>query len=101
MEVSSLVFALVLFSAGVLLIFLISGDFKGKKVQVQRIPDAPQRSPHVAPRVSKGTRQTSTPPPRLNAVKPAPATAARVETADQFQGLNVALVRETFERFTR
>jgi hypothetical protein len=100
MEVSSLVFALVLFSAGMLLIFLISGDFKEKKRQVQRIPDAPHRSPHGVPHASKGARQTST-PPRVNAIKPATATAARVETGDQFQGLSVALVRETFERFTR
>jgi hypothetical protein len=100
MDVSSLVFALGLFSAGVLLIFMISGDFKEKKRQVQKIPESVQRSPHAAHSVRAIARQAST-PPRVNSVNTATAAAVNVEAVDQLQGLNVAVVRETFERFTR
>ncbi len=100
MDFSSLVFALGLFSAGVLLIFMISGDFKEKKRQVQKIPNSVQRTPHAANPVRAIARQPST-PSRVNSVSAATAAAVKVEAVDQFQGLSVAVLRETFERFTR
>jgi hypothetical protein len=100
MDLSSLVFALGLFSAGVLLIFMISGDFKEKKRQVQRIPDSVHRSPHATHNVPAVARQPST-PSRVNTGDATRTMAVTVETADQLQSLNVAVVRETFERFTR
>lgn len=100
MDLSSLVFALGLFSAGVLLIFMISGDFKEKKRQVQRIPDSVHRSPHAARHLPAVARQSST-PSRVNAVNASRTAAVKVEAVDQLQSLNAAVVRETFERFTR
>jgi hypothetical protein len=109
MEFSSLVFALVLFSAGVWLIFMISGDFKGRKGQVQQIPPAPHRNPQrprpapitgARPHAFNSTRQTPT-PQHVGAVGNALVVVEQAVAADPLQSLSVGMVRETFERFTR
>lgn len=107
MEIGSLLFALGLFMAGIWLIFIISGDFKEKKRRAQSIPDVQRRRPHAARHVSSGARggaessarQTQ---PASKADSPGASTAG-VEQAgptDESQGLNTAVVRERFEKFT-
>jgi hypothetical protein len=111
MELSSLVFALGLFSAGVWLIFMISGDFKAKKRQVQQIPPGPRRGAQQPARrasiagaqrssTAVSTRQPST-PRHVEAVGNSLAAVEKAGAVDPLQGLSVAFVRETFERFTR
>lgn len=111
MEFSSLVFALILFSAGVWLIFMISGDFKGKNKQAQHVPTParrnPPRSPHVANTPARAHAFNS--PRQVQTPKPAGAVnsslvvveQATAGAADPLQSLSVGLIRETFERFTR
>lgn len=106
MEISSLLFALGLFMAGIWLIFTISGDLKEKQRRAQRIPDVQRRRPHAARHVSPGVRGATAggaqqSPPVKEA--DAPASQAGVEktgTVDESQGLDAAVVRERFERFT-
>jgi hypothetical protein len=116
MELSSLLFSLGLLSAGIWLIFTISGDFKEKQRQGQRLDGERSRRPPIArPATNAAARRAMTNAPRLSTALPleapraaAAATAAArasVEqtkaTADQFQHLNAAVLRETFERFSR
>ena len=107
MDLNSLVFALGLFSAGVWLIVMISGDFKEKKKQVQRIPNAPRRNPQVGQRVAPSAqrntanvaRRPST--PQAVSINKSPAAAEGIVAADSLQNMNAAMLRETFERFSR
>jgi len=107
MDLNSLVFALGLFSAGVWLVFMISGDFKGKKKQVQRIPNAPRRSPQTGRNVATSAQRSAAnsarrpTTPQVNVVNNSPAAAERVVAADSLQNMNAAILRETFERFSR
>lgn len=108
MEISSLLFALGLFVAGIWLIHVISGDFKEKTRRAQRIPDVQRRRPHAARHVSPAARGVAAssallPPPMQKADSAYAPTAGveRVGPIDLLQDLNAAVVRETFERFTR
>ncbi len=110
MDLSSLVFALILFSAGVWLIFMISGDFKGKKKQAQQIPPPahriapqPRRAANTAARAHAfgNTRQAQTPKPAVAVGSSLAVVEQASAAADPLQSLSVGLVRETFERFTR
>lgn len=104
MEVSSVLFALGLFMAGIWLIFIISGDFKEKKRRAQRIPDMHRRRPHAARHVSSGARgvaessaqQQQPPVPDVDST----AGVEKAGPTDESQGLNTAVVRERFEKFT-
>lgn len=108
METSALLFSLGLLLAGVWLIFTINSDLKEKRRQVQRIPDTPRRNPHTMPRVSNvvqretgnSARHKPSPPP-LEASKAPTAKSKKADITDPWQTLNTALVRETFEKFTR
>jgi hypothetical protein len=108
MEISSLLFALGLFMAGIWLIFTISGDLKEKQRRAQRIPDVHRRRPHAARHVSSGARgpaesaaRQSTPVPEADAAAAASQTGGeRTEPVDESQGLDAAVVRERFEKFT-
>ena len=108
MEISSLLFALGLFMAGIWLIHIISGDVKEKTMRAQRIPNAQRRRPHAARHVSSGARGVAAsgallPPPMQKADSAYASTAGveKVGPIDLLQDLNAAVVRETFERFTQ
>lgn len=108
METNSLLFSLGLLLAGVWLIFTINNDLKEKRRQVQRVLDTPRRNPQMAHRVSNGVwretennaRHRPSPPP-VEASKAATANSKKADVTDPWQTLNAAVVRETFERFTR
>jgi hypothetical protein len=110
MDLSAFLFSLGLLLAGIWLVFAISGDFKEKKRQAQRIALPGNRNPLTA----AAARQTAhgqgriapsaarTPPPPVNMLaEAAPAGTEKAAAVDQFQGLTVSSIRETFERFTR
>jgi hypothetical protein len=99
MEISSLLFALGLFMAGIWLIFIINGDFKEKKRRAQQISDAQHRRPLPSRRVAQGGARQS-PASKGNATDSATAGGESAEPIDEQQGLNTAVVRERFERFT-
>jgi hypothetical protein len=115
MELSSLLFSLGLLSAGIWLIFTISGDFKEKQRQGQRLDGAhAKRQPIARPAANAAARRAMTNAPRLSTALPLEAPRAAAATAaarasveqtkatvDQFQHLNAAVLRETFERFSR
>lgn len=108
MELSAILFSLGLFSAGIWLIFTISGDFKEKRRRVQRIEGVPRPSTHLARHASRSAPERAVSGARqLSTVKPvvAPGVAAnaveKFGTVDPFEGMNAAFLRETFERFTR
>lgn len=108
MELSALLFSCILLTAGLWLIFMISSDFKKKRGQGQSVPDAARRiSPaarHIpsgtSPRIA-GSRQQSSTPPRVESPNASTADIGQALPVDRLQGLNVRVVRETFERFTR
>jgi len=108
MELSALLFSFILLTAGLWLVFMISGDFKKRSRQEPSVPDAARRIPHAArhvpsgasPRVA-GSRQQSSTPPRAESPNASTADIEQALPVDRLQGLNVRVVRETFERFTR
>lgn len=107
MELSSLLFSVGLFSAGIWLIFTISGDFKEKRRQGQRT--ASVRPPHPARRVSSSRapgitatsalRISTTPP--VDAPRAQPNEVDKQTSTDPFERLTAAFLRETFEKFRR
>lgn len=107
MEISSLLFALGLFMAGIWLIFTISGDLKEKQRRAQRIPDVQRRRPHAARHVSPGVRgataggvKQSPPVKEADAPDASQTSVEKTGMVDESQGLDAAVVRERFERFT-
>lgn len=108
MDVSSLLFAFCLLFVGVWLIVSISGDYKEQRRHEQRIPDRPRRNlraghndaSRARTRVTSNARQPSTPAP-VETLKTSSVGVEKVGTVDQLQHLNVAFLRETFERFQR
>jgi hypothetical protein len=106
-EISSLLFALGLFVAGIWLIRITGGDFKEKTMRTQTIPDVQRHSPHATPHVSSDAGGVAVsgarhPSPMQNDSAFAPtAGVERVGPIDRLQDLNAAVVRETFERFTQ
>ncbi|MDX6696414.1 MAG: hypothetical protein QOF02_4017 [Blastocatellia bacterium] len=114
MELSSILFAFCLLSAGIWLIFTINGDFKEKQRQGQRLAaSAPvKRLPAARPAAATARAATGRAMTNARQLSPAPTVEspraavapAKVEQAgaiDPFQLLNTAVMRETFERFTR
>lgn len=108
MDAGTLLFALILLSAGIWLIHSIGGDFKEKSRQGQRFADVSNRKPQVerraAPVSPNGLEKASyTPVAAMKIEVPKTSTAGleQLETADRVQGLNASFVREKFERFQR
>jgi hypothetical protein len=108
MDVGTLLFALILLSAGIWLIYNVSGDFKEKGRQGQRFADVPYRKPHVANRSTPGAcnsleRVSHTYPsaPKIDAQKASAVRLERLITADPLQSFSESFVREKFERFQR
>jgi hypothetical protein len=95
---------------GIWLIFIISGDYKEKKRQEQRMiaapirhPPAPARpaaAPVARPRAAPSSLRSAT-PPALDSPDAASAGIEKSASLDQWQGLSVSAIRETFERFRR
>lgn len=108
METSALLFSLCLLLAGVWLIFTINSDLKKKRRQVPQVPETPRRNPHVAHRVANvvqretgnSARHRPSPLP-INASNGVAANSNKADAIDQWQTLNTAFLRETFEKFTR
>jgi hypothetical protein len=107
MEISSLLFAFGLLSAGIWLIFTINGEFKEKQRREQGFPAAPNRNPQLArapsstaPRRAALARTSESPTPAHPAKIPL-AADERTTAADKWQSLDAAFVYESFERFTR
>lgn len=108
MEISSLLFSLGLFSAGIWLIFTINGDFKEKRRQGQRTAGVPRPTPHLARHAARNAqgraignaRQLSASKP-VSAPRATPNDVEKRGVTDQFEGLNAAFLRETFEKFKR
>lgn len=104
MEISSLMFALGLLSAGIWLIFTINGEFKGKQRREQRLPIAPHRNQPLARQTSTARRTAAlsrpAAPPAPTA-QIAPAVDEQKSVADKWQSLDASVVYEGFEKFTR
>lgn len=104
MEISSLMFALGLLSAGIWLIFTINGEFKGKQRQEQRFSSPVPNRNQTLPRQTTPARRTVLPPtpaPPARAAKIATVADERKGAADKWQSLDAAVVYEKFEKFTR
>jgi hypothetical protein len=107
MEISSLMFALGLLSAGIWLIFMINGEFKGKQRHGQRFPPAPNRNQPLARQTSTARRTATTTAlarpdaPPAPAVKIASVPDEQKRTTDKWQSLDASVVYERFEKFTR
>lgn len=108
MDLSTLLFALILLSAGIWLIHTIGGDFKEKSRQGQRVADVSYRKPQVARRSTPSGRNSlervsraSTSAPKIDAPKASTVGLEQLETADHLQSLNASFVREKFDRFQR
>lgn len=111
MDIGALLFALGLLMVGIWLIFKMSSDLKEKTRRPQAVAITPQRKPQPARQVSARVRQPLESRPRALEPPPAPQTERigaspaggerSAAGADQWEYLNVAMLRETFEKFTR
>jgi hypothetical protein len=108
MDLSTLLFSLILLSAGIWLVYNVSGEFKSKNRQAQSFADAPYRRPQVVRRNAQAARNSlervSRPSASAMKIDAPQASTARLETlgaADQLQSLSASFVREKFERFQR
>ncbi|HEY0385532.1 MAG TPA: hypothetical protein VGC64_05950 [Pyrinomonadaceae bacterium] len=103
MEISSLMFALGLLSAGIWLIFTINGEFKGKQRREQRFPPTLHGNQPLARQTQTARRTALSRPaaPPVPAVKTEPLADKQQSASDKWETLDAAVVYERFEKLTR